>query len=179
MRKIVFVSMGVLILFIACSRGYLKDGSVSPAFELTRSYWVAPLPFLVRGPGITPDKFTRDRAYDYLTMQLQKTNLFYMKDKYTIQTEIDKMGLSRVPGIGSEKACEVAKKVGAELVIVTDLTLEPEGGGLPVLAFIQILDVKTKTVFYSGRGRAINPASYEAAAEVAIDNALNALLKKL
>lgn len=167
------------LILLACSRGYLKEGTVSPALDLTRSYWVAPLPFLVRGPGITPDQFTRDRAYDYLTMQLQKTGIFYMKDKYTIQTEIDKMGLSRVPGIGPDKACEVAMKVGAELAIVTEVTLEPEGGGLLVLAFIQIFDIKTRAVMYSGRGRAINPASYEAAAEVAIDYALEALIKKM
>ena len=175
MKKIIIIPL----ILLACSRGYLKDGSVSSAFELTRSYWVAPLPFLVRGPGVTPDQFTRDRAYDYLTMQLQKTNIFYMKDKYTIQSEIDKMGLSRTSGIGPNQACAVGKKVGAELVVLTDLTLEPEGGGLPVLVFIQILDVKTKTVLYSGRGRAVNPASYESAAEVAIDYALEALIKKI
>lgn len=175
MKKLILIPL----ILLACSRGYLKEGAVSPALDLTRSYWVAPMPFLVRGPGITPDQFTRDRAYDYLTMQLQKTTLFYMKDKYTIQTEIDKMGLSRVTGIGPEKACDVAKKVGAELAVLTDLTLEPEGGGLPVLVFIQILDVKTKAVMYSGRGRAVNPASYEAAAEVAIDLALQALIKKI
>lgn len=175
MKKFILIPL----ILLACSRGYLKEGTVSPAFDLTRSYWVAPIPFLVRGPGITPDQFTRDRAYDYLTMQLQKTNLFYMKDKYTIQTEINKMGLSRVPGIGPDKACEVAKKVGAELAIITEVTLEPEGGGLPVLAFIQIFDSRTNTVLYSGRGRAINPASYEAAAEVAIDYALEPLIKKI
>ena len=175
MKKLLFIPL----ILLACSRGYLKEGAVSPAFDLTRSYWVAPLPFLVRGPGITPDQFTRDRAYDYLTMQLQKTKIFYMKDKHTTQNEIDKMGLSRVPGIGPDKACEVAKKVGAELAIVTEITLEPEGGGLPVLAFIQIFDTKTNTVLYSGRGRGINPASYESAAEVAIDHALEALVKKI
>lgn len=168
-----------LLLLIACSKGYLKEGAVSPAFDLTRSYWVAPMPFLVRGPGITPDKFTRDHAYDYLTIQLQKTGLFYMKDKYTIQTEVDKMGLSRTPGIGPENACEVGKRVGASLVVLTEIALEPEAGGLPVLATIQILDVNTRAVLYNGRGRAVNPVSYESASEVAIDYALDALIKKI
>lgn len=169
----------ILLLFFACSKSFLKEGTVSPVFDLNRSYWVAPMPFLVRGPETTPDAFTRDRAYDYLTMQLQKTKRFYMKDKYTIQEELKKHSYLRVSGVEPSVAYKIGEKLGAEVVVLTDLSLEPEAGGLPVLAYIQILDVKTKAVMYSGRGGAINPASYEAAAEVAIDYALEALIKKI
>lgn len=37
----------ILLVILACSKGYIKQGSLDPSFDKTRTYKVAILPFFV------------------------------------------------------------------------------------------------------------------------------------
>lgn len=167
-----------LLVISGCSKGYIKQGSLDPGFDKTRAYKIAILPFLVRGEVGEPSPVLRDRAYTRLQVRLQETGKFMVIDKFTVEraTKVHEFGtMGKVdPALGRK----IGKEVGAELVALTELSLTPAGGGLRILANVQILDVNRNYVIYTGQGRTDNPISTEAGAEWAIDLATDVLIKQ-
>jgi len=175
--KIKFLTFS-LIFFIFCSKGYIKYGSLDPNFDTTRTYKVAILPFLVRDTG-EPDPVLRDRAYSRLQVRLQETGKFQIIDKFTVERIVKIYEFGSSGKVDPALARNIGKELGAELVVLSELSLNPIGGGLRILANIQILDVNKNYVIYTGQGRTDNPISIEAGAEYAIDLATKVLINKM
>ena len=174
-----FTVLALLSIILACSKGYIKQGALDPTFDKSRSYKLAILPFLVRGEPGMPSVTLRDRAYTRLQIRLQQTGRFSIIDKFTVEraTRVHEFGtLGRVDPALARK---IGKEVGAELVALSELSLNPVDGGLRILANVQILDVNKDYVIYTGQGRTENPVSTEAGAEWAIDLATDILVKSM
>ena len=177
--RLSLIALILLSAILFCSKGYIKQGVLDPGFDKTRTYKIAILPFLVRGESGEPSVTLRDRAYTRLQVRLQETGKFMVIDKFTVEKA------TRVHEFGSQGkvdpalARKIGKEVGAELVALTELSLTPVGGGLRILANVQILDVNKNYVIYTGQGRTDNPVSIEAGAEFAIDLATDVLVSRI
>lgn len=169
-----------LLIILACSKAYFKQGStLPPDFDKTRTYKVAILPFLVRGEIGQPNQVLRDRAYTRLQVILQNTGKFLVIDKFTVEQATRKHEFGTMGKVDPALARTIGKEVGAELVALTELSLNPVGGGLKILANVQILDVNKEYVIYTGQARTDNPISVEAGAEKAIELATEVLVDQL
>lgn len=168
----------VLLMMFVCSKGYIKQGVLDPNFDKARTYKVAILPFHVRGELGEPGSVLEDRAYTRFQVRLQETGKFLVIDKFTVEraTKVHEFGAQG--SIDLTLARKIAKELGAELVALTELSLNP-AGGLRILVNIQIFDVNKDCVIYTGQGRADNPISTEAGVEFAIDLATDILVKTL
>jgi len=168
-----------LSLFIFCSKGYIKQGVLDPNFDKTRTYKVAILPFLVRGEPGEPSPVLRDRAYTRLQVRLQQTGKFMVIDKFTVERVVRTYEFGTIGKVDPALAKKIGKELGADLVCLSELSLNPVDGGLRILANVQILDVNKDYVIYTGQGRTDNPISKEAGAEYAIDLAIDILIKRM
>jgi len=169
----------ILLIILVCSKGYIKQGSLDPNFDKTRTYKIAILPFLVRGEIGEPSPVLRDRAYTRLQVRLQETGKFMVIDKFTIDRATKVHEFGSIGSVDPALGRKIGKEVGAELVALTELSLTPVGGGLRILANVQILDVNKNYVIYTGQGRTDNPISTEAGAEFAIDLAIDILVSRI
>jgi hypothetical protein len=174
--KIKILTFLFLFLFF-CSKAYIKQGVLDPNFDQTRTYKVAILPFLVRGEE--PSSTLRDRAYTRLQVRLQQTGKFMIIDRFTVERVVRTYEFGATGKVDPSLARKIARELGAELVVLSELSLNPVDGGLRILANVQILDVNKDYVIYTGQGRTDNPISKEAGAEYAIDLATDVLIKRM
>ncbi len=177
--KFGLIALVLLSIILSCSKGYIKQGVLDPNFDKTRTYKIAILPFLVRGEIGGPGPVLRDRAYTRLQVRLQETGKFMVIDKFTVERVVKTYEFGTMGKVDPALARKIGKEVGAELVALTELSLNPVDGGLRILANVQILDVHKDYVIYTGQGRTDNPVSTEAGAEFAIDLATDILVSKM
>jgi len=164
------------VLLASCSSKYVAHSALDPGFDTKRTYTVAIMPLLVRGPLETPGAFERDRAYGYLLRRLMETGKLRPMDKPTVERAVGVQEFGQQGTVSSAEAREIGKELGADLVCLAEVNIEQES---VILATVDILDVRATTTAYSGSARATNPASTIAAAEYALEQATEVLVQKM
>ncbi len=172
--KRITLTLALVILILACSSKYLASGTIDPGFDTKRTYKVAVMPFLVRGLQ-TPGAFQRDMAYGFLTRQLMATGKLMPLDKFSVDDAVRKHEFGQQGRVDPVMARTIGKELGADLVCLAELSFEQVEPKVVLVATVQILDVETQPVVYSGLGRMANPMSLDAAAEVALELATKKL----
>jgi len=166
----------VWLVLCSCSTKYAEHSAVGAGFDAKRTYTIAIMPLLVRGPMVTPGAFERDQAYGFLLRRLMETGKLKPMDKATIDRTVGLQEFGQQGAVSPAKACQIGRELGAELVCLAEVNIEQA----PVIsATVDILDVGTTTTVYSGAARSTNPASTNAAAEYALEQATDRLIQKM
>ena len=165
------------IFMAGCSKNYIVDGYLSPAFDKSGTYTIAVLSPYIQGNS---SEALRDRLHNHLILRISKTGHFLPIEKTRVTT------IESARGIGSMKADpsdarEIAQELNAQLVCITEIGIKPIGKdkGMPLYCSISIIDVNSGVEIYRGTGRTANPASIEAGGEWVIDLATQELLNKM
>ncbi|MCX6841641.1 MAG: hypothetical protein NTX53_05100 [candidate division WOR-3 bacterium] len=175
MRRTALLLMTGLLLSL-CSQKYVAHSVIDPAFDTKRTYTVAIMPLLVRGPLETPGAFERDRVYGFLLRRLMETGKLKPMDKATIDRSVGLQEFGQQGTVSPAKAREIGKELGAELVCLAEVSIDQES---VISATVDILDVGATATVYSGSARAANPASTIAAAEFALEQATEKLVQRM
>ena len=169
MRRLLLTTIA-LGLMLSCSNKAVNTGGTGYGFEGKRIYQVAVFPVLVRGSA-TPDDSQRDTLYTHLEDRLLETGRFELVDRVLVEFEADSPG-----ALSPDDARQAGKKLGADVVCLSSLTLEKASPPL-VLAKVDILPVEGKSPSYTGSGRAGDPDDWLAAARLALDSATAGIVK--
>jgi len=160
----------------SCSEKYVAHSAVNPGFDVSRTYKIAIMPLLVRNASLTPGSFERDSAYVFLQRRLMETGKLTPMDKSTIDRAVSVQEFGQQGAVSPAKAREIGKQLGADLVCLAEVNIEQ---GSVVSATMDLLDVSSVTMVYSGSARSTNPISTIAAAEYALEQATDKLVKAM
>jgi uncharacterized ParB-like nuclease family protein len=174
MRRLILAGFA-LALIVACTKKYLVNASLDPAFNVKRTYRIAIMPFLVQG-AITPPSVDRDKAYDYLQQRLMETGKLPPIDKFTVEKAARMYEFGQSGKVDPALARQIAKDLGADLVCVAEATTEENE---IVSVSVQIYPVEGASVIYSATARMANPASRIAAVGLALELATKDLVNKM
>ena len=162
-------------LFVACSPKYIKDCSAVPGFDFKRSYKIAVLTPYVSGGS---EAFAQ-RMQDHAIGRVSEARKLLPVNKFQIREIENAMGMGMSYQPSPSTAIEIARQLGADLAMITEIGLQPVAGDkiAPLYCSVSIVDVATGSQVYSGSGRTANPVSKEAAGEWLIDLATDCLIK--
>lgn len=170
----IFIVLVLITGLLSCSKNYLQQTTVSPAFNKSNRYKIILVkPSFVSSRPIQTDE-AMNRSMFHLRAELSKLNFEVMgNDKFDEACRARSFGGSGT--ISESLALEAAKSLGASVVGFTEISTESIQGGLPLMATIRILNTSDGSQLYSGKARSDNPASLEAGLEFAIEKALEGL----
>jgi len=175
-RAICVLLPAFCILLGSCSQKYIGHSVIDPGFDTRRTYSVAIMPLLVRGPLVTPGSFERDRAYGFLLRRLMETGKLRPMDRPTVERAVGLQEYGQQGAVSPAKAREIGRELGAQLVCLAEVSIERDS---VISATVDVLDVGTTTTVYSGTARSANPVSAIAAAEYALEQATEKLVRTM
>lgn len=175
--KIIFLYTVLILSLASCSKNYFQQTALSPSFDLTKQYrLVLADPVLKSVQTGNPDEL-KNRAYQHLSIEFQKIRNFNLVDKSSYENEVRIRKFGNLD-VDLNTAREAAKAAGAQAIAYTELSTEPVKGGLPMMAYIQVLDLQSGNIMYTGKARMDNPVSLEAGLEFAVEKAMEELVRK-
>lgn len=176
--KNLFIALFSVVLLSGCSKDYFLQTSFSPGYSPQKTMKVLVLPVAIRTNKSTAiDELSR-RTDQFLQAKVSSIPNLQTIDNSNYKREISVRRFGGQSEVSSEVMKEAAIASGAEAILVSDVTTEAVEGGLPLMAFVQLKDLKTDQILYSGRARATKIKSLEAGVEYTLGVALYELINK-
>ena len=174
MKKITILSIIASIFILgACSPKYLSKGVIGSSYSKTNSYKTIVLPPVTSGLNQTGNNSIAELAYKDIVMELGSISTFNVTGDYrSMRKKANTYKYGAAENTDIDIALKVAKSAGADAFVVTTISREKEN--LPVRVNIEIYDL-SKSLLYTGQGRAANPKSVEAETELAVEFAFKNL----
>ena len=174
MRRLILTAIA-LSLMLGCPKKQLNTGGSGYGFETKRIYTIAVFPLTVRG-STSSDELQRDSLYSYLVSNLIITGRFEMADKAKVEQAVN-LQAAVMPGpLSKDRARSLGKDLGADVVCVTEVNVKQAAPPV-VQARVDIFPVVGTSPSYTGSGQAKDPASFLAAARLALDSATAKIVK--
>lgn len=166
--------MVLLFGLLACSKNYFQQHNLSPAYKSTARYKAILLkPRLVSAQAIATDEAV-SRATFHLRTELAKRNFEFLPND-AFEEACRALSFGGSGQVSESVANQAAMKLGADVLVFSEIATESIKGGLPLMATIRIISVSDGAELYSGKARADNPVSLEAGMEFAVERALEGL----
>jgi hypothetical protein len=177
MKNLIIALFAALVL-TGCSKDYFLQTSFSPGYSTQKPLRVLVLPVAIRTTKTTAiDELSR-RTDQFLQAKVSSIANLQIIDNNNYQREISVRRFGGQTDVSADVMKAAALASGADAILISDVTTEAVEGGLPLMAFVQLKDLKTDQVLYSGRARATKIKSLEAGVEYTLGVALNELINK-
>jgi len=175
-KKIVLFVIVAAVLLVGCSPKYIKDGSVIQGFSFKQTYKIAVLTPYVSGMS---DQNYAYRLGDHAILRIMEARRLVPSNKFEMRQIEQAKGIGHFRQPSPFEATGIARQLGADLVIITEIGTQPVAGDklAPLYCSVSIIEVSTGNQIYSGMGRTANPVSKEAAGEWLIDLATDVFIK--
>lgn len=176
MKKITLVVIAAAALLTGCSPRYIKDGSVVQGFSFKETYKIAVLTPFVSGMS---DMNYAYRLGDHAILRIMEARRLVPVNKMEMRQIETAKGIGHFKQPSPFEATNMAKQLGADLVMITEIGTQPVAGDklAPLYCSVSIIEVATGNQIYAGSGRTANPVSKEAAGEWLIDLATDVFIK--
>lgn len=179
MKRIALIALLAVMaagLLIGCSPKYIKDGSVVQGFSFADTYKIAVLTPYVSGMS---DMNYAYRLGDHAILRMMEARRLVPVNKMEMRQIESAKGIGHLRQPSPFDATNIAKQLGADLVMITEIGTQPVAGDklAPLYCSVTIIDVATGNQIYAGSGRTANPVSKEAAGEWLIDLATDVFIK--
>jgi hypothetical protein len=174
MRRLILSIAGCGLLAAGCSVHSLRDGAFDPSFDAKRTHSVAVMPVALRGMPVAD--MDGDRLAGFLQGRLLATGWLQA---------VDASDAARARAFGSATTVDpataraVGRDLGTELACLAEVTVEQLEPTVILGATVQLLETGGQVTAYSGSGRSAKLVSAQAAAEFALESAMQALADRL
>lgn len=176
MKKLILLVGIIAALLIGCSPKYIKGGSVIQGFSFKQTYKITVLTPYVSGMS---DQNYAYRLGDHAILRIMEARRLVPSNKFEMRQIEQAKGIGHFKQPSPFEATGIARQLGADLVMITEISTQPVAGDKFALDYcsVSIIEVATGNQIYSGSGRTKNPISKEAAGEWLIDLATDVFIK--
>jgi|GEM_PF-1194826 hypothetical protein len=161
-----------------CSKDYFLQTSFSPSYNVGKPLKVLVLPVSIRTTKTAAVDELARRTDQFLQSKMASLPNLQAVDVSSYNREVSVRRFGGSSEVSNEVMKEAALAAGADAIFTSDVTTEAVEGGLPLMAFVQLKDLKTDQILYSGRARATKIKSLEAGVEYTLGVAMHELINK-
>ncbi len=160
---------------------FWSEANISSSYNSKKNYTVAILPVTSSDASLKDRNELMDAAYNQLSTILTGVKNFQTVNKETVLQACYKYAFG-AGNINVSNYKQIATDINANLLVLVQLskdkrTIKKKEVGT-IMAFIQFFDVEANnTVIYSGKGRSINPLSETVEIEMAVEKAMEKMVR--
>ncbi len=177
MKNLFLVFLAASLVW-GCSKDYFLQTSFSPAYNKQKPLKVLVMPVSIRTTKTAAIDELARRTDQFLQSKVASLPNLQAVDVSSYNREVSVRRFGGSSEVSPEVIKEAALAAGADAVFSSDVTTEAVEGGLPLMAFVQLKDLKTDQILYSGRARATKIKSLEAGIEYTLGVAMYELINK-
>ncbi len=179
------ISLLIIFLMLGCGTALrsiqqeYSDSAFSPNFDQTKIYRLVLLPVNATGIRLNPSE--ANALYDFIALELLKTNRFSLVERNRIEDILkeQEFGVSGI--VDASTAAKIGKVLGADAVMLTEVTelkkdeFFQNENAYDAKVFVRIIDATTAEILFYGKGRGESMQGRVNATEMAVTNAIKTL----
>ncbi|MEO0114105.1 MAG: CsgG/HfaB family protein [candidate division WOR-3 bacterium] len=179
------ISLLIIFLMLGCGTALrsiqqeYSDSAFSPNFDQTKIYRLVLLPVNATGIRLNPSE--ANALYDFIALELLKTNRFSLVERNRIEDILkeQEFGVSGI--VDASTAAKIGKVLGADAVMLTEVTelkkdeFFQNENAYDAKVFVRIIDATTAEILFYGKGRGESMQGRVNATEMAFTNAIKTL----